>query len=106
MTKRKLTKEEKRRKKERKAAFQIVFINGKQKRVPRTPMIEGLPVDEFIARNADPVWLHQNGMWEYIRSDDDVVDIEDSDANSIWPGRSPNCGPEEGTAGQSVEESR
>ena len=27
-------------------------------------MIEGLPVEEFIARNADPIWLHQNELWE------------------------------------------
>ncbi len=44
----------------------IVFVNGKQKRVPRPLLIDGLPVDEFIARNADPVWLHQQGMWEYL----------------------------------------
>jgi len=24
------------------------------------------PVDEFIRQNADPIWLHQNEMWEYI----------------------------------------
>ena len=41
-----------------------IFINGKQKRVPRPLEIDGLPVDEFIARNADPMWLHQNEMWE------------------------------------------
>jgi hypothetical protein len=22
--------------------------------------------DEFIRRNADPIWLHQNEMWEYM----------------------------------------
>jgi hypothetical protein len=43
-----------------------IFINGKQKRVPRPQRIEGLPVDEFITRNADPIWLHQNEMWELI----------------------------------------
>lgn len=41
-----------------------IFINGKQKRVLRWPTVEGLPVDEFIRRNADPIWLHQNGMWD------------------------------------------
>ena len=41
-----------------------IFINGKQKRVPRPLLIEGLPVEEFIARNADPIWLHENGLWE------------------------------------------
>jgi hypothetical protein len=44
----------------------VVFMNGKQKRVPRPPTIDGLPVDAFILRNADPIWLHQNEMWEYI----------------------------------------
>jgi hypothetical protein len=41
-----------------------IFIHGMQKRVPRPQLIEGLPVDQFIARNADPIWLHQNGLWE------------------------------------------
>ncbi|MEI8311162.1 MAG: hypothetical protein WCH98_10435 [Verrucomicrobiota bacterium] len=45
----------------------IVFINGKQKRIRREPTVEGLPVDEFIRRNADPIWLHQAGDWEEIR---------------------------------------
>lgn len=43
-----------------------IFVNGKQKRVPRPQLIEGLEVDEFIRRNADPIWLHQNEMWELI----------------------------------------
>lgn len=48
-----------------------VFINGKQRRVPRPPQIDGMDVDEFIRRNADPIWLHHNGMWEYMTFDDD-----------------------------------
>jgi len=44
----------------------IIFVHGKQKRVPRPPTIDGLPVEEFIRRNADPIWLHQNEMWEYM----------------------------------------
>ena len=28
----------------------IIFINGKQKRVRRPQLIEGLPADEFIAQ--------------------------------------------------------
>ena len=48
-----------------------IFINGKQKRVRRPQPIDGLPVDEFIARNADPVWLHQNCMWELMTTDDE-----------------------------------
>ncbi|HIE98393.1 MAG TPA: hypothetical protein EYG03_19290 [Planctomycetes bacterium] len=64
--KKKLTAAQRRAKRERKKKFMIVFVNGKQKRVPRPLLIDGLPVDEFIARNADPVWLHQQGMWEYL----------------------------------------
>jgi hypothetical protein len=60
---------EKRAKRERKKKYMIVFMNGKQKRVPRPPTIDGIPVEEFIRRNADPIWLHQNEMWEYMPED-------------------------------------
>lgn len=46
-----------------------IFIRGKMKRVRRPPTIEGLPAEEFIRRNADLLWLHQNEMWEYIEED-------------------------------------
>ncbi|HEV3143025.1 MAG TPA: hypothetical protein VGZ47_03980 [Gemmataceae bacterium] len=62
--KRKRTAAEKRARRERKRKYMTIFINGKQKKVPRPPTIDGLPVEEFIARNADPIWLHQNGLWE------------------------------------------
>lgn len=64
--KRKLTKSEKQAKKQRREQFEWVFIGGKQKRVRREPTIEGLSVEEFILQNADPIWLHQEGLWEYI----------------------------------------
>ncbi|HEX4795338.1 MAG TPA: hypothetical protein VH370_16195 [Humisphaera sp.] len=66
MSRRKLTKAEKLAKRERKKKYMIVFINGRQKRIPRPPTIEGMSVDEFIKRNADPIWLHMNEMWEYL----------------------------------------
>jgi hypothetical protein len=69
--KRKLTAAEKRARRERKKNFMTIFINGKQKRVPRPQLIDGMDPDEFIARNADPIWLHQNEMWEYMMPDDD-----------------------------------
>lgn len=43
-----------------------IFIGGKQKRVKRPPTVEGMDVDEFIRRNADPIWLHQHEMWEVL----------------------------------------
>ena len=48
----------------------MVFMNGRQVRVPRLQLIEAFAVDEFIARNADPIWLHQNEMWELIGRND------------------------------------
>jgi uncharacterized protein YnzC (UPF0291/DUF896 family) len=64
--KRKLTAAEKRARDARRKEFMTVFINGKQKRVRRPPTVDGMDVDEFIRRNADPIWLHQNEMWEYM----------------------------------------
>ena len=49
----------------------FIFVNGRQKRVRRPPTIDGMPMDEFIARNADPIWLHQNEMWELMPDDSD-----------------------------------
>jgi hypothetical protein len=65
--KRKRTPGQKRARRELKKTHMMVFINGKQKRVPRPPLIDGLPVEDFIARNADAIWLLENGFWESMR---------------------------------------
>ena len=67
--KRKLSKGEKRARRECKMKYMTIFVNGKQKRVPRPQQIDGLAVDEFIARNADLIWLHENEMWELMTPD-------------------------------------
>ena len=64
--KRKLTPREKRERARRRAEFMTVFINGRQKRVRRPPLVDGMDADEFTLRNADPIWLHQNEMWEHM----------------------------------------
>ncbi len=64
--KRKLTPVEKRKKKQRRKEYMTIFVHGKQKRVKRPPTIDGLDVDEFIRNNADPIWAHQNELWEYM----------------------------------------
>ena len=38
-------------------------------------MVEGLEAGEFIARNADPIWLHQNEMWELIEAEEPDLDV-------------------------------
>jgi hypothetical protein len=62
---RKLAKAEERKK------YTWIFMNGKQVKVKRSPTIEGISIDEFIQQNADPIWLHQNEMWEYMQTDED-----------------------------------
>ncbi len=73
--KKKLTNAQKRARKKAKAErpkkYKWVFMHGKQVRVKRPLMIEGIDADEFIRRNADSIWLHQNEMWEYIQTEDD-----------------------------------
>lgn len=69
--KRKLTAAEKAEKKQRHKEYMTIFINGKQKRVKRPPTIDGMDVEEFIRINADPIWLHQNEMWEDMINDDE-----------------------------------
>ena len=62
--KRKLTAAEERAKRQRKLEYETIFINGKQKQVKRRPTIDGMDADEFIRQKSDPIWLHQNGLWE------------------------------------------
>ena len=62
--KRKLNAAQKRARRERKLKYMTIFVNGKQKQVRRPELIDGLTRDEFIANDADPIWLHQNGLWE------------------------------------------
>jgi hypothetical protein len=69
--KRKLTSAEKGVKTSRQKEYMTIFINGKQKRVKRPPTIDGMDVNEFIYRNADLIWLHQNEMWEYMTIDEE-----------------------------------
>jgi len=77
--KKKLTRAQKEEKARRRKLFMTVFVNGKQVRVPTTPTIDGVPVDEFIRRNADPIWLLRNEMYELLDEHGDSVSDEDGD---------------------------
>ena len=87
--KRKLTAAEKAEKKRRRREYMTIFINGKQKRVKRPPAIDGMDVDEFIRINADPIWLHQNELWEYMETEDGAnfqhTDADDSECPEDMP---------------------
>ena len=61
---------------DRQRKYKWVFMNGKQVRIKRPPTIDGIPFDEYIEQNADPIWLHQNGMYEILhareKEEDDI----------------------------------
>jgi len=73
---RKRTAAEKAARKRRREEYMTIFIGGKQKRVKRPPTVEGMNVDEFIRRNAAPIWLHQNEMWEVLHEREMAEGIE------------------------------
>jgi len=62
----------KKAKAERQKKYMWIFMNGKQVRVKRPETIDGMDKDEFIRKNADPVWLHQNELWEYMEQEKDA----------------------------------
>ena len=74
--KKKLSSAQKAAKRKRRKEYMTIFINGKQKSVRRPETIDGMDVDEFIRRNADPIWLHQNGLWEYMDQTEDEYDFK------------------------------
>lgn len=41
-----------------------------------------MSVDQFIEENADPVWLHQNELWELMPIEDDLFGSEPSPESS------------------------
>ncbi|EKD37511.1 MAG: hypothetical protein ACD_75C01102G0005 [uncultured bacterium] len=69
--KRKLTAAEKAEKHRCLNEFMTILINGKQKRVRRPTAINGMDVHEFIRQNADPIWSHQNEMWDYMMPEEE-----------------------------------
>jgi hypothetical protein len=85
--KKKLTATQKRARKKAKEArqkkYMWVFMNGKQVRVKRPETIDGIDQDEFIRNNADPIWLHQNEMWEYMACEDNTEGYELKDESEV-----------------------
>ncbi len=71
-----MTNVEKAAKKRHRKEYITVFLNGKQKHIKRPPTQNGMDLEEFIRRNGDPIWLHQNGMWEYLEPERDNKSYE------------------------------
>jgi hypothetical protein len=62
--KKKLTSAQRAARKRRKKETEIIFINGKQKRIKREPSLDGMSAEQFIRQYADPITLHHNEMWD------------------------------------------
>jgi hypothetical protein len=77
--KKKLSPPQKAVKKKRQQEYVTIFMNGKQKWVKRPAKIDGMDVDEFIRNNADPIFFHQNELWEYIDLPNENEIIRDDD---------------------------
>jgi repressor LexA len=84
--KRKLTPAEKAAKQKRRLEYETVFMNGRMKRVRKPPMVEGMALDEFLRTHADPIFLHQEGLWEYIELRDAEDQLQSSPRSPGVPG--------------------
>lgn len=87
-SKQKLTAAQRLAKRDRKQKLMTIFIDGKQKRVPRPQLIDGMTEDDYILRNADPIWLHMNEMWQYLPIDD--VEPSSQGSQPAWLSGSEN----------------
>ena len=56
---------------ERQKKYEWVFMDGKQVRIKQILSIDDMGVDKFIQQNVNPIFLHQNEMWEYIQIEED-----------------------------------
>ena len=77
--KKKLTAAQKKAKAERQKKYMWVFMSGKQVRIRRPEMIDGIPKDEWIEKNASPIWLHQNEMWDILDARESQEENESED---------------------------
>lgn len=82
--KRKMTAAQKRAKAERQKKYEWVFMNGKQVRIKRPEMINGMLVDDWIEQNADDIWLTQNGMYDVLDARQRVQDRTENDTKKFY----------------------
>lgn len=81
--KRKMTAAQKRAKAERQKKYEWMFMKGKQVRIKRPEMIDGMLVDDWIEQNADDIWLTQNGMYDVLDARQRVQDRTENDTRKF-----------------------
>lgn len=68
---------------ERRSKYHWVFMGGRQVRVKQPATVDGIPLDKFIEENADPIWLHQNELWEFLPVEESAQDPDPSNEPAI-----------------------
>lgn len=79
----KMTAAQKKAKAERQQKYEWVFMNGKQVRIKRPEMIDGMLVDDWIEQNADDIWLTQNGLYDVLDARRRAQDGTENNAKSV-----------------------
>jgi hypothetical protein len=78
------------RKKSKNFRTEIYFVRGKMKK-RRIPLIDGMEVDEFIRRNADDVYLVQEGHFDILHEREQARNktniVPEPTLGSVSPGR-------------------
>lgn len=82
---RKPTPAQKRARRARKRKYQTIMLHGKQVRVKRPVLIDGMTVDEYIERVVDPIWLHQHELWHLMKPYGDCLDGGENDQGEVDP---------------------
>lgn len=81
----------KKAKEERQKKYMWFFMNGKQVRIKRPETTDGVDSDEYIRNNAEPIWHHQNEMWEYMgQEENEEMDLYINNYCGQWKDREGN----------------
>lgn len=82
---------QKKAKAERQKNYEWVFMKGRQVRIKRPEMIDGMLIDDWIEQNADDIWLTKNGMYDVLDvrqrvqngTEDDTKNVDNNDDPEI-----------------------
>jgi hypothetical protein len=80
---RKPTPAQKRARRARKRKYRTIMLHGKKERIKRPVLIDGMIVDEYIERFADPIWLHQHALWHLIKPHGDCFNGGENDSVEV-----------------------
>lgn len=68
---------------ERQKKYQWVLMGGKQIRVKCEQTIDGLAAGEFMSQNANPILLHQIGLYEELHAQEGEMAEAEAEGNDL-----------------------